>query len=404
MSRHLLADRVYQIYGPEVADLSLGARDGAEERGDHWNHTVVLPVLGNLAMGEIHALGQAGVTHLLFASLHSNSVEAFVHKEQECDFHETGRSQDVADIKDPVKSMDIGVAVGDPDVQSRSNHHNGHLERQEVSFEKTVEEVEDALPVGLLESVVSHIREGPILSRWSLNVDLAFRHVNVGGATQGTVNGAERPRSVFPVLPELYHLAHSITGIQSTPHVPDGLLVSGLDIGNHALVAAAGTTCDVALADGADDSSHGQVTVEGKEALEVHMQILANGFRIAVPSSDTVDQFQGDGVDRGWGSNCRATVQTGQTSGGPQDVGNTDQGRDAVRITVEDDWRGVQGRVGGVGVRQVHGSEVGEVVGRQMAVSCRHRVLVYHVSSMQPPKTPSAAEGRVDWTTYHQFQ
>lgn len=355
-----------------MADLSLGAWNSTEERGDHWDHAVIFPVLGDLAVGEVHALGQTSVTHLLLASLNSNSVEALVHEEQKCDFHETSSAQDVGNIEDPVESMNIGVAVGDPDVQSRGNHHDGHLKRQEVSFEKTVEKVEDALPVGLLEGVMSDIGKGTVFSWWRLSVDLTLRDVNIGGTAKGTVDGAERPRSMLPVLPELDDLAHSITRVQSTPHVTDCLLVSSLDIGDQTLVAVASTTGDVALADGADNSSHGEVAVEGKETLQIHVQILANGFGVAVPTSNTINQLERNRVDGRGRRNGRATIKTRQSSGGPENVGNADQGRNAVRITIENNWRRVQGRVGGVREGQVHGSEVGKVVRRQMAVSCRH--------------------------------
>lgn len=345
-----------------MADLSLSTRDSTKERGDHGDHAVIFPVLGDLAVGEVHALGQTSVAHLLLASLNSDPVEALVHEEQECDFHETSSAQDVANIEDPIEAMDIRVAVSDPDVQGRSNHHDGHLKRQEVSFEETVEEIEDALPVGFLEGVMSDIGKGTVFSWWRLSVDLTLGDVNIGGTTQGTVDRAERPRSVLPVLPKLDDLAHSITRVQSTPHVTNCLLVSSLDIGDQTLVAVASTTGDVALADGADDSSHGEVTVEGEETLQIHVQILANGFGVAVPTTNTINQLERDRVDGRGRCNGRAAVKTRQSSGGPENVGNANQGWNAVRITIKDNWRRVQGRIGGVGEGQVHGSQVGKVI------------------------------------------
>src|SRR6516162_8776103 len=108
---------------------------------------------------------------------------------------------------------------------------------------------------------------------------------------------------MLPLLPELHDLSQCEARVQGAPHVSQSLLVSSLHIHTNPGDALAMTTRrDITLADGAENGPHRQITIKGEETLEVHVQVLANGLRVAVPASDTVDHFEGKRVDRRrWG-------------------------------------------------------------------------------------------------------
>ena len=133
-----------------MADLCLRTRYRTVHWCHEWDHNVVDEVLLHGAVGEIHALGETGVIHLLFTCGDANSVEIFVEEEVECDLHETDGTENVADGEDPRDPVDIGRVLGDPNVQGGCQNENSHLHGQEVGFEQSMEEVEDALVVRVL--------------------------------------------------------------------------------------------------------------------------------------------------------------------------------------------------------------------------------------------------------------
>lgn len=78
LSRDLFADRVYQVYRPEMRDLSLQAGDRSVQRCDKWEHDVIPPVCLQRAMGEAHALIKSGFLHFLLARSDTDAMVAFV--------------------------------------------------------------------------------------------------------------------------------------------------------------------------------------------------------------------------------------------------------------------------------------------------------------------------------------
>ena len=185
----------------------------------------------------------------------------------------------------------------------------------------------------------------------------------------GGVERSECPRSVLSLLPDLNNLPESIASIQSTPHVAQSLLVSGAHIGDDAWNAlTAATSSDIALADRSHDGPDSQVSIEGEEALQVHMQILANSFRVAIPATDSIHQLKGKRVDRCWRSNCGALVQTGHTSSGPEDISDTDNRGHVVRIAVEDDRGRIECRSSSLGIGHMHGGDEAKIVGGEVTI------------------------------------
>jgi hypothetical protein len=176
---------------------------------------------------------------------------------------------------------------------------------------------------------------------------------------------------VLPLSPEFDKLAEGKSGIESSPHVTEGLLIPGTHVGVDTKDALSLTaTSDVALADGAGDSPHGEITIKSEEALEIHVKIFADGLRVRVPASNPVDQFKRNRVNRSGRSDGRAAVEAGETCSAPEDIGDADDGRYIVGIAVEDDRSRVQSGVGSLGMSHVHRTDEREVVGRQMTVSC----------------------------------
>jgi hypothetical protein len=74
--------------------------------------------------------------------------------------------------------------------------------------------------------------------------------------------------------------------------VPKRLLIPGIHIHVDATNAVGTTAGDVALADGTQNSPASKVSVESEEALEVHVQILSDGFLVGVPAADAVDELE----------------------------------------------------------------------------------------------------------------
>lgn len=336
----LLADCVDQVYCPEVVYLRLGARDRAKDWRDEGYHDVVDKVGLGLSAGEVHALGQTGIAHLLLANLEANLVEALVEKEVQGDFHETNCAQNVADAEHPVDAVNIRSPVSNPGVESRCDNQDCHLDRQKMRLEKTVKQNNHALVVDALQSVGGDVREDAAFgSSFGVSCrDLRFGNIAIRGVVQSGMKRAERSGGVLPLSPDLDNLPESIPSIQSTPHVPESLLVPSLHVGDQTGDSLAMTAAsNIGLADRAHDGPNGQVTIERKEALEVHVQILANRFGIAIPTADTVNQFERHRVDRSRRGNGRTLVQSGHAGSRPQYIGDTDNSRDVVSIAVKDD-------------------------------------------------------------------
>lgn len=348
-----------------MAQLRLGARNGAVERGDERNHGVVNEVLLDVAVREVHALRQTSLGHLTLAGLDADAMEALIQEEVERNFHKTESAQNVANVEDPAKVRHFLVAFRDPHVQSGGNNEDGHLKREEVRLEETVEQVDDAFPIRRLQRVVGDVGENTALSGLFgiLLVQLRLGDVHIGGVAHGVVKRAESARGVLPFLPEFDDLSERISGVKGTPHMPHCLLVTSLHVRVNTAETLGAIATDVALTDGADDGPDGQVAVEREEALEVHVQIFSDGFVVAVPASDAVNKFQGHGVDGGGRRNRRSGVESRHATSTPKDVGNTDNGGNTVGVTVEDDWSRVHGGLCCFGVGQVHGSQQSEEVG-----------------------------------------
>jgi len=128
--------------------------------------------------------------------------------------------------------------------------------------------------------------------------------------------------------------------------VPQRLLVPRshvLDNACKALVAAPAR--HVGLADRAHDGSRRQVAVKSEKALEVHVQILANGLGVAIPATNAVDELKRQRVDRRRGRDRRSLVQTRHARRRPENIGDTDDCGHIVSISVEDDGCRVESRV-----------------------------------------------------------
>lgn len=143
--------------------------------------------------------------------------------------------------------------------------------------------------------------------------------------------------------------------------MPQSLLVSRLAVleaPSNALPSAG----DIRLTNRRQDSPCGQVPVQGKEALQVHVQVLADGAAVGVPAADFVCKAEGQGVHGGRGADGGAGVQARHACGAPEDVGDADDGGDEVGVAVENDGRRVERGGGGFGVRQAHGVDQLKIV------------------------------------------
>jgi hypothetical protein len=123
---------------------------------------------------------------------------------------------------------------------------------------------------------------------------------------------------MLPLFPELHGFPQRVASIQSTPHVAHCLLVASLHIDIDTLIALTMASCrDIRLADRAEDGPAGQITIKREEALDVHVQILADGLVVAVPATDTVDQFERQRIDRSRRRSGRAGIQARHARGTP---------------------------------------------------------------------------------------
>ena len=97
---------------------------------------------------------------------------------------------------------------------------------------------------------------------------------------------------MLPLLPQLDKFPDSVAGVQSAPHVSECLLVASADIIVSLLdLAVSAVSLDVALADRAHDCPDCEIAVQREKALEIHVQILANSFRVGIPTTDAIDQL-----------------------------------------------------------------------------------------------------------------
>lgn len=248
------------------------------------------------------------------------------------------------------------------------------MNRHDVGLEETVADVEDVLKVWLLHVFLGNVGENTTLTRnlgVLLKTDLVLREVHVRVVAMLPVERPEDPGSLLPVLPHLGSLANGKTAVEGTPHVPESLLVTSLNIDEKAANASLATTSHVALADRAQNGAAGQVSVQREKALDIHMKILSNGFSITIPATNTIDEFERQRVDRRGRRDCRSTVEARHTTSAPHDVGYTYDRRNAVSIAVEDDGRGIKGCSGRFRVGNVHVRKQGEVGRGEVAVSCK---------------------------------
>ena len=188
---------------------------------------------------------------------------------------------------------------------------------------------------------------------------------------------SERPRRVLSLLPKFGCLADGIASIQRTPHVSQRLLISCAHVRDNACnTLATAARRHVCLADRGHDRPRSQVAVECKKALEVHVQVLANGLGIAIPTTDSVHQLKGKRVNRGRWRDRRSLVQTRHSCRRPQNIGDTNNCGHTVSIPVKDDRCRVESRVRGFRMGYVHSGEKPKVIGGKVAVGCMATLFV----------------------------
>ncbi len=92
---------------------------------------------------------------------------------------------------------------------------------------------------------------------------------------------------------------------------------------------------DVTLAGRAVHDLNGELAGRGKIALEIHVEILPDRFRTGVPATDSVGEQERDRVNGGGDTYCRVLVQPRQTCPTPEDIGDADEHRDNVSVSIE---------------------------------------------------------------------
>nr|POE93544.1 hypothetical protein CFP56_19556 [Quercus suber] len=91
-------------------------------------------------------------------------------------------------------------------------------------------------------------------------------------------------------------LPDRVSGIQRTPHMPQGLFVArieAIDIARKPFEIAT----DIALAHRGIYDLDIQISGKRKEALQVHVHVLANRSRVSVPSTDMLNKSQRQRID-----------------------------------------------------------------------------------------------------------
>jgi hypothetical protein len=180
------------------------------------------------------------------------------------------------------------------------------VNREEMRFKKPMHHVENMFPVRFLDSVLGDIREDAVLT-WlaiALTSKLALMDGEAVGIGESAVKGLICSRSLLSVLPHLNQPAKREPCVEGSPHVTEGLLVPGSNVAQ-----GAASTSDVALADGTVDDAASQVAIESEETLDVHVKIFADGFAATIPPTHTVNQIQGEGIDRCGRGDSRARVE-----------------------------------------------------------------------------------------------
>ena len=136
------------------------------------------------------------------------------------------------------------------------------------------------------------------------------------------------------------------TRVQSSPHVSQGLTVSGEESIDCTAPATNAVARDIALAGRNVDHARDDIACGLEVALEQHMHVLADSGWISVPSTDLFGQGQWERVDGGGDGDPGARVHGGQASEAPEQIGASDQSRTLVRVAVEDDGAAVERPVG----------------------------------------------------------
>lgn len=134
---------------------------------------------------------------------------------------------------------------------------------------------------------------------------------------------------------------------------------------HHAILSA---SRHIALAYGTQNSSRRQIAIEGEEALEIHVQVLSDGLAIAIPAADPVDKLEAQRINRRRRSDRGAAVQAGKTGGAPEDIGDPNNCRHIVGVSIEDDRGRIEGFRGSFGRADVHRGDERKIVGGKMAV------------------------------------
>lgn len=167
--------------------------------------------------------------------------------------------------------------------------------------------------------------------------------------------------------PQFPSFLNGIPRIQSTPHVPQCLPVTRTMAFDPSTVPF-GVAAHVALTGGAVDDLDFEMAGRRKITLQVHVKIFPNRLGSGVPATDPLGEKQRDGVNRGRDANGRVPVQSRQAGPTPENVGNPDERRNDVSVSVEDDRSDVHGRVGGLVVSEMLLRDQREVIGGQMSV------------------------------------
>lgn len=98
------------------------------------------------------------------------------------------------------------------------------------------------------------------------------------------------------------------------------------------------------------------------------MQVLADGLCTGIPTPDHLRQRHRYRIYRGGDDDGGAGVQTGETGGAPDNVGQTDERGHLVGVAIENDGSGVQCGPGRLWVFKVEFGELGEIYGGEVGI------------------------------------
>jgi hypothetical protein len=80
---------------------------------------------------------------------------------------------------------------------------------------------------------------------------------------------------------------------------------------------------DIALTGSRVDDLDVKVSGQGKEALEIHVHVLSNGAWTGIPTPNVLDQGQRERVNGRGNADAGASVQTGEASSCPHQIGGS---------------------------------------------------------------------------------